>query len=83
MTKTKNVSKHEAVLLTSIEAGQTVRLVAIEAGRRLQSRLAAMGLVPGVELRVVSNGGWGPFIVAVKDSRIMLGRGMSDKVYVT
>lgn len=82
MTKTKSMSTQEAVPLTSVAAGRTVRLVAIEAGRGLQSRLAAMGLVPGVELRVVSNGAWGPFIVAVKESRVMLGRGMSDKVYV-
>ncbi len=77
-------AKGEAVTpLTGVEEGATVRLATIDAGHGLQSRLAAMGLVPGTEVRVINNGGWGPFIVAVKGSRVMLGRGMTDKIYVT
>lgn len=41
-----------------------------------------MGLLPGAELRVVSNSAWGPFIVAVKDGRMILGRGMAEKIEV-
>jgi ferrous iron transport protein A len=68
--------------LSRVEAGQRVRLAAIRAGRGVRSRLAAMGLVPGVELEVIHNSAWGPFIVAVKESRVVLGRGMAEKVDV-
>ena len=68
--------------LSSVGAGQRARLRAVNAGRGLRSRLAAMGLVPGVELKVISNSAWGPFIVAVKESRVVLGRGMVDRIEV-
>jgi Fe2+ transport system protein FeoA len=65
-----------------VPPGCTVRLVGIQAGRRLQARLAAMGLVPGVEVEVIHNRVHGPFIIAVKGSRIVLGRGMANKILV-
>ena len=68
--------------LSSVGAGQQARLRAVNAGRGLRSRLAAMGLVPGVEFKVISNSAWGPFIVAVKESRVVLGRGMVDRIEV-
>ena len=68
--------------LTIVQVGRRVRLVAVAAGRGLQSRLAAMGLVPGVEIEVLRNSLHGPFLIAVKGSRIMLGRGMAQKIVV-
>ena len=68
--------------LTIVQVGRRVRLVAVAAGRGLQSRLAAMGLVPGVEIEVLRNSQHGPFLIAVKGSRIMLGRGMAQKIVV-
>jgi Fe2+ transport system protein FeoA len=41
-----------------------------------------MGLVPGCELQVLRNCGHGPFIVAIRDTRIVLGRGMAMKIDV-
>ena len=68
--------------LTMAQAGTQVRLIAVEAGRGLQARLAAMGLVPGTEIDVISNGLRGPFIIGVKGSRIVLGRGMAQQMRV-
>jgi len=65
-----------------VENGRDVRLVAVRAGRGLAQRLADMGFVPGVELRVVSNSGAGPLVVLVKGSRLVLGRGMAHKILV-
>lgn len=68
--------------LTIVQVGRRVRFVAVDAGRGLQGRLAAMGLVPGVEIEVLRNYLHGPFLIAVKGSRIMLGRGMAQKIVV-
>ena len=68
--------------LTIVQAGRRVRFVAVDAGHGLQGRLAAMGLVPGVEIEVLRNSLHGPFLVAVKGSRIALGRGMAQKIQV-
>jgi len=68
--------------LSEVQAGETVKLAGIEAGRGLNSRLASMGLVSGVEITVVSNSRPGPFVINVKNSRVMLGRGMARKIMV-
>lgn len=74
--------KNLTMPLTMAETGRHVHLTGINAGRRLQARLADLGLVPGVELIVISNTFRGPFIIAVKGSRIVLGRGMALKMTV-
>jgi ferrous iron transport protein A len=76
------MEQNKVIPLSTIKSGQKVKLVGIEAGRGLNSRLAAMGLLPNVEITVVSNGHPGPFVVSVKGSRMMLGRGMADKIMV-
>ena len=63
-------------------AGHPLRLVSVEAGRAIAARLAAMGLLPGARLDLVRRSGRGPVVVAVKGTRIALGRGMADKVIV-
>ena len=68
--------------LNEVRAGTTVRIVEIEAGQSLKNRLAAMGLLANVQIRVVRNDGAGQIIVNVKNSKVILGRGMSHKVFV-
>jgi Fe2+ transport system protein FeoA len=68
--------------LSIVQIGRKVRLVSVEAGHGLRSRLTAMGLVPGTEIEVLQNFMHGPFLIEVKGSRIMLGRGMAQKIEV-
>jgi Fe2+ transport system protein FeoA len=68
--------------LALVNTGTKVKLVTIEAGNQLKNRLLAMGLIPGVEIEVVSNSFFGPFLIAVKGSRVMLGRGIAQKIFV-
>ncbi|MEA1949129.1 MAG: FeoA family protein [Thermodesulfobacteriota bacterium] len=41
-----------------------------------------LGLIPDVNLRVLNRNGHGPLIVAVKDSRLVIGQGMAGKIIV-
>jgi len=68
--------------LSAVKAGETVKLAKIEAGRGLNSRLASMGLLPNVEITVVRNNYRGPFVISVKGSKMMLGRGIAHKIMV-
>ncbi len=62
--------------------GQTVSFVGVRGpGRRLTHRLAEMGLVPGEPMKIINHGP-GPFIVTVKGSKLLLGRGMVSRVLV-
>ncbi|MHC4639537.1 MAG: FeoA family protein [Planctomycetota bacterium] len=68
--------------LSKVKAGEKVRIVDVEAGGGFRSKLIAMGLLPNSEITVVSNGHPGPFVISVKNSKVMLGRGMAEKITV-
>ena len=64
-----------------VGAGQSVKLVRVAAGKVLSRRLAELGLTPGVQLEILQDQG-GPLLLAVRDSRLALGRGMAHKIIV-
>ena len=70
------------VSLSGVKAGQTVRLVRVDAGHGLKHRLAAMGLLSNTKIKVLRNEGKGQLVVNVKGSKVVLGRGMSEKIIV-
>ena len=72
----------QSMPLSMVRTGEKVKLVSVNAGQGLNGRLASMGLLPNVEIMVVSNGHPGPFIITVKDSKMMLGRGIAHKIMV-
>lgn len=79
----ENEQKKSSLPLKMTSRGDTVRLVEIRGGMRMQHRLTEMGLTPGMEFEVVANNRGGPCVVLVKGSRMMVGRGMIDKIFVT
>jgi Fe2+ transport system protein FeoA len=78
----RDFSAGPPVPLSLVGAGSRVRLVCVRAGRGLVQRLAEMGFVPGDEIEVASNGIPGPLVVLVKGTRLVLGRGMAEKILV-
>ncbi|MBM4130975.1 ferrous iron transport protein A [bacterium] len=68
--------------LSQVNEGTRAVLKSIDGGRQLRGRLAALGMLPGAELEVVQNSGHGPFVVAVRGSRIVIGRGMASRILV-
>ncbi len=69
--------------LSEAEIGRDVKLVRIDAGRELISRLVAMGLVPNSVITVVGIGRPGPFTINVKGSKVAIGKGMAQKIMVS
>ncbi len=72
----------QLVPLSSTTKGQKVILQEIIGGHQLRQRLSAMGLIPGTDFLVVSNGHPGPFVLKIKESKIVLGRGMANQIKV-
>ena len=69
--------------LSLAPSGRSVLLRRVRAGHDgLTSRLAALGLLPGVRVLVCHNDRNGPVILGLNGSRLMLGRGMADKMSV-
>ena len=63
--------------------GKVVQVADIRGGWGLTRRLADMGLLPGTNIRVISNQMAGPLVVEVKGTRLALGYGMAQKILVT
>lgn len=74
--------KPPSIPLTLIEPNREVTLMAVHGGRGLRRRLTDMGLNEGMSLRVVQAQTTGPCVIAVGDTRLMLGHGMAQKIFV-
>ena len=59
-----------------------VILVALHGGRGLRARLTDMGLNEGMKLKVLHSHRFGPCIVLVGNTRLVLGYGMAQKILV-
>lgn len=66
--------------LDTFSSGQTVVLTSFQGGRRLQARLAALGLFPGQLITVCQNHD-GALLVSRNGQRLVLGRGLSQKIF--
>ena len=71
-----------AVPLSTVEEGARVRLARLGCGRSLAARLASMGLRTGVVFDLRKSPGWGPVIIGLGHSRLALGRGLLDRIFV-
>lgn len=68
--------------LNMVSKGSEVVLKNIFWGEKLKRKLQDMGLTPGVRLKVVSDSGKGPVVIDVRGTRLALGRGILNKIYV-
>jgi len=82
-----NRSRHPiagaSLTLATARPGQDLICTDIGGGRGMRRRLADMGILPGRHLTVISGGGQpGPIVVRIGDSKLMIGRGMAQRVAV-
>ena len=71
------------MVLSRVDPGKVVTLIDINGGRGIRAKLYSMGLVPGIKLTVLNRNNVGPVMIAVKDSRLAIGCGMTQKIIVT
>jgi Fe2+ transport system protein A len=69
-------------LLSYVGKGQSALVVGMMGGNGVRGRLESLGIVPGVEVDVLQNGGNGPLLITVGEGRLSLGRGIAEKVLV-
>lgn len=78
--------------LTNLKNGERATIISIGVSSRssrhrhhwgFRKRLEDMGLTPGVELRVVKSAPFhGPIELQVRGSRLVIGRGMAERILV-
>jgi ferrous iron transport protein A len=62
--------------------GEEFEVATVKGGKSFLRRLMEMGIYSGVRVRIISNFGNGPIIIALSDTRIALGKGMAAKIFV-
>ncbi len=69
--------------LTECEKGEEVVVLRVNAGHGAKTRLANLGVVPGVKITKTKNAPFrGPLEIIVKGSSLVLGRGLASKIIV-
>ena len=76
-----SIGESQLIALSMTSPGDKVIIDHIRGDKGVQFRLSAMGLQPGQAVQLISNNG-GPVVVARGDSRLAVGRGLSEKVMV-
>jgi ferrous iron transport protein B len=72
---------YEAVPIVTIREGEEGVVDSVSGGERLASRLASMGLAPGIKVKLLRNRG-GSVIILASETRVALGRGEASKIAV-
>jgi len=84
-------SEKREVSLTTLRNGETGTVTSIKAGHGrgrgrgwgFEKRLMDMGLTPGTKVTVVKSAPFhGPLEILVRGSRLALGRGMAERIFV-
>ena len=69
--------------LTECEKGEETIVLRVNAGYKAKTRLAHLGLVPGVKITKTKNAPFkGPIEIIVKGSSLVIGRGLASKITV-
>ena len=71
-----------ALPLAELAPGERGIVEELLAGKTFRARALALGFTPGAPLAMVHNTGSGPIIVLVRDTRVALGRGEAQKIYI-
>jgi len=69
--------------LTECGKGEEVVVLRVNAGHNAKTRLANLGVVPGVKIKKTKNAPFkGPLEIIVKGSSLVIGRGLASKIIV-
>lgn len=69
--------------LSAMRRGDRGVVAVLRGGREFRDVMTGMGLRPGAEVTLMSKGGrGGPIMAAIGESRVALGRGMAERVWV-
>lgn len=62
--------------------GELLQVKSVDAGKKMQLRISSMGLRIGDTIEMVSSGAGGQVVIAVGENRLVIGKGMTDKIWV-
>lgn len=75
-------SSRREVSIMFIPQGQGVIVSRIDGGQCFRKRLSDLGFVPKAAVKVVKNSHFGPLVLELKKSRLAIGRGEAQHIFV-
>jgi len=74
--------RNDVVFLHRAKQGEKLIVKGFEAGKNMQLRISSMGLKVGDLIEIVSAGFGGQMVIANQENRLVLGKGMTEKIRV-
>jgi len=68
--------------LYDVLPGKKYRILRVEGGSKLNSRLCAMGIIPGEVFGIYAYSRSGPVCISIKGSKLTISRGMMERVAI-
>ncbi len=68
--------------LSKARENSVVKIAGFNCGFRLIARLNELGIYKGAKIKILKNDGHGPIVLKIKESRIAIGRGESQKILI-
>jgi ferrous iron transport protein A len=68
--------------LSQFSKGEKVKILGVHCGKDFSRRLSDLGLFDGAKVEIIKNDHFGPVIIKILNSKLALGRGEANKIYV-
>jgi len=81
MNTNTNSSKEVFPLLLAKE-NESVTVTALKGGQQFKQKCIDMGIIPGANIEILINSGSGPCAVLLNNSRMVIGQGMLQRIFV-
>lgn len=72
----------DQIPLAELSVNEHATILSLAGGRVLANRLVSLGFTPGAQVDMTQNYGRGPLIVTVRGTRVALGRGEAERIFV-
>ncbi|UCD09341.1 MAG: ferrous iron transport protein A [Dehalococcoidales bacterium] len=77
------MSENKHIAVSKMKPGQTGKIIEIQGGQGLTTRLSALGIIPGRNIVKISDMLMrGPVTVKIGSTQVAIGYGMADKIIV-
>lgn len=78
-----NVTLNKEILLSHAPSGSRVKVVKLDGGESFKAKMISLGIIRDKVLEVTNcDGCSGPMAIKVNQSKLVIGRGMAEKIVV-
>ncbi|MFO7850824.1 MAG: FeoA family protein [Spirochaetia bacterium] len=74
---------HTLTSLSKLKRNETCRVISMAGGEGMRSKMHQLGIHGAETLRVAQNPGFGPLVVEVGGTRLIIGRKMAERLWVS